>query len=178
MLRLFNRLSATATVTPRKEDVPFFLEVQKFRQGWIWALLIFVALSQVGVVAALGGKLVAVSVGSSIIAIGMLVWFYWMKLVVEVDASGIIIRFRGLFTNRRITFDQIAAFGARTYRPILEYGGWGIRGFSSNRAYNVSGNRGVQLVLDNGDRVLIGSQRADDLARAISEASNREASNF
>jgi hypothetical protein len=37
-------------------------------------------------------------------------------------------------------------------------------------AYNVRGDRGVQLVLRDGRRVLIGSQRADELAKAIAEA--------
>jgi hypothetical protein len=61
---------------------------------------------------------------------------------------------------------------ARTYRPILEYGGWGIRysPFGQGCAYNVSGNRGVQLELADGQRILIGSQRAEELARAIGEA--------
>jgi hypothetical protein len=57
----------------------------------------------------------------------------------------------------------------RTYRPILEYGGWGVR-YSFVRkgwAYTVSGNRGVQLQLANGKRILVGSQRAEELARAI-----------
>jgi hypothetical protein len=37
-------------------------------------------------------------------------------------------------------------------------------------AYNVRGNRGVQLELANGKRILIGSQRAEELAGAIGEA--------
>lgn len=65
---------------------------------------------------------------------------------------------------------EIAHFEARTYSPLREYGGWGIRGFGSNRAYNVSGNHGVELVLKDGRKVLIGSQRADDLALAIAAA--------
>ena len=61
---------------------------------------------------------------------------------------------------------------ARTYRPLLEYGGWGIRyaPFGKGWAYNVHGSQGVQLELTNGKRILIGSQRAEELARAIGEA--------
>jgi hypothetical protein len=57
----------------------------------------------------------------------------------------------------------------RTYWPILEYGGWGISYsfFGKGWAYNVNGNRGGQLELANGKRILIGSQRAEELARAI-----------
>jgi len=37
----------------------------------------------------------------------------------------------------------------------------------SLRAYNMSGNQGVQLVFKNGKKLLIGSQKADELAEAI-----------
>ena len=42
--------------------------------------------------------------------------------------------------------------------------------FTRGKAYNVSGNEGVQLELTNGKRILIGSQRADELADAIKRA--------
>jgi hypothetical protein len=66
----------------------------------------------------------------------------------------------------------IVRWEARTYRPILEYGGWGIRysPFAKGWAYNVSGNQGVQLELASGKRILIGPQRAEELARAVGEA--------
>jgi hypothetical protein len=58
----------------------------------------------------------------------------------------------------------------RTYSPLREYGGWGIRGPRKRRAYNVSGDEGVQLVLVDGCVVLIGSQRANELADPIAPA--------
>ena len=39
-------------------------------------------------------------------------------------------------------------------------------------AYNVSGDRGVELTLKDGRRVMLGSQRADELA-AVIEAERR-----
>ena len=43
-------------------------------------------------------------------------------------------------------------------RRYREYGGWGIRGgLRGTKAYNVSGNRGVELMLADGRTVLIGS---------------------
>jgi TATA-box binding protein (TBP) (component of TFIID and TFIIIB) len=51
---------------------------------------------------------------------------------------------------------------------MLEYGGWGIRcGWHGKKVYNISGNRGVQLVFKNGKRLLIGSQKPDDFANAL-----------
>jgi hypothetical protein len=101
----------------------------------------------------------------------LLVWsvallLRWISLQVEVRKSSVFIRFRP-FVHREILFRDIRQCDARTYRPIREYGGWGIRAGRRGTAYNVSGNRGVQLELVNSKPVLIGSQRAEELAQAI-----------
>ena len=90
----------------------------------------------------------------------------FLELHVTVADAGVRIRMLP-FANRTIEPAQIARWEARTYRPILEYGGWGVRFGPRGRAYNVSGDRGVELTLANGKRVLIGSQRSEELAAAI-----------
>jgi hypothetical protein len=50
---------------------------------------------------------------------------------------------------------------------MREYGGWGVKYGWAGKAYNISGNRGVQLKLSNGKGLLIGSQRPEELAQAI-----------
>jgi hypothetical protein len=59
---------------------------------------------------------------------------------------------------------------------LREYGGWGVRGFGSNRAYNMRGDQGVQLDLVDGSRVLIGTQRPGELETAIAAMLGRLAS--
>ena len=55
-----------------------------------------------------------------------------------------------------------------TYRPIADYGFWGIRtGRDGERALIARGNRGVRLELADGTRLLIGSQRPEALAAAM-----------
>ncbi len=71
------------------------------------------------------------------------------------------------FKKEAIPFSEIAKCDARQYSPIKEYGGWGIRYGTKGMAYNVSGDRGVQLELTNGKRLLIGSQRSEELAKTI-----------
>jgi hypothetical protein len=87
------------------------------------------------------------------------VWFIELELVTEVRDDVLEIRFRGLFVRRAIPLAEIRHFEARTYRPIREYGGWGVRRGSAGMAYNVSGKRGVELRLADGKSLLIGSQR-------------------
>jgi hypothetical protein len=164
-------------------EIVSFREVQRFRQPWIWALilptsLLLVLLFSYGMVTQLflghpwGDKPMSDTMlaifGSFMIllGLGLLYLFFYMELVTEVRNDGLYVRFFP-FVRRTIPFDSIRRCEARTYRPIREYGGWGIRYGGKGKAYNVSGNQGVQLELSDGEKLLIGSQRAEELARAI-----------
>jgi hypothetical protein len=103
---------------------------------------------------------------------GVVLLVRWMSLVVEVQENGVFIRFRP-FVRREILLRDIRRCETRTYRPVWEYGGWGLRFGLRGRAYNVSGNRGVQLELVARKRILIGSQRPEELALAIAEGLKR-----
>jgi hypothetical protein len=94
------------------------------------------------------------------------------KLETEVRRDGLYVRFAPFhFRFHYFAFADIASVTARRYSPIGEYGGWGLRyGLGGvGRAYNVSGDKGVQLVFRDGQRLLIGSQHAEELARLIQE---------
>ncbi len=93
------------------------------------------------------------------------------RLTVRVRPAELQIRYFPL-VNKTIPWADIAACTARSYRPLLEYGGWGVRWGGRKRgwAYSVSGNRGVQLELASGKRILIGSKRAEELEAAFIEA--------
>lgn len=89
------------------------------------------------------------------------------ELQVEVRESALLVRLFPFTRQHRFPWHTIRSCEARTYRPIVEYGGWGIRYGRSGKAYNVYGTRGVQLEFHDGTRLLIGSQQADTLAEAI-----------
>jgi hypothetical protein len=153
-----------------------FHEEQSFRQPWVWILMlgslpVMIASFAVAFIHEQGKvqglivpALVSVPVMVAAIALVLL-----MKLTVEVEDGRLHVRFFPL-VKRNIPVAEIARWEARTYRPILEYGGWGIRFGWKGMAYNVNGNRGVQLEFTNGKRLLIGSQRPDELATAITHA--------
>ncbi|MEL7233832.1 MAG: hypothetical protein AAGK74_05005, partial [Chloroflexota bacterium] len=71
--------------------------------------------------------------------------------------------------RREIPLSDIESVTARDYKPLREYGGWGVRFRENNRAYTVRGYQGVELQLKNGRQVMLGSEDADALARAISQ---------
>jgi type IV secretory pathway VirB3-like protein len=149
-----------------------FEEDQYFRQSWLWALLLGILglLTYVAALAPPDNNTIWVVVGGFVV---LNLLFYFMRLSVEVDTEALHIRFFP-FLRKTIPVTDVVHWEARTYRPLAEYGGWGIRyACGKGWAYNVSGNQGVQLQLANGKRILIGSQRAQELARAIGGASGR-----
>ncbi len=103
-----------------------------------------------------------------IFGFGFPVFFYLINLTTEVRADGLYYRFFPIHLSfRKIELRNLTTCEVRTYSALREYGGWGIRRGPKGKAYNVSGNRGVQLELSNGERILIGSRKPDELAGAL-----------
>ena len=93
-----------------------------------------------------------------------------IRLVTEVRPGELVVRLYP-FRPARIPVDTISEARVRTYTPIKEYGGWGVRINRLNgRAYNAYGNLGVQMILKNGALILIGSQRPQELLTALETA--------
>jgi hypothetical protein len=112
----------------------------------------------IGIAAGLGLPVILV-IGvlrmTTVVALGEIrIWFGWVPTF-----------------RRALPIASVRRVEIVQYRPIRDYGGWGIRqGRDGERVYNARGNRGVRLTLDDGTRVLIGTQRPEDLALAIEGA--------
>lgn len=157
-----------------------FHEEQRLRQWWVFGIILIVAgvgwwgfLEQIVGGRAFGSKpapdwviwLVFLFCG-----VLMPLGLTFARLVVTVVPEEIRIRWIP-FARKTLQIADIQSCEAREYRPIREYGGWGVR-WAGRRgtAWNAHGNRGVQLVLAGGKRLLIGSQRSGELAEVISKA--------
>jgi hypothetical protein len=103
------------------------------------------------------------------VPIAIVALFLFLKLQTEVRPNGIYVRYFPFHIHfKRFRPEDLSECYARQYRPIWEYGGWGIRySLRNGKAYNVSGNQGVQLVFKNGKKLLIGSQKPEQLEAAI-----------
>ena len=64
----------------------------------------------------------------------------------------------------------------RSYNPIRDYGGWGIRWGTKGKAYNVSGNRGLYLEFSDGKQLLIGLQKPEEFVEALDLALDKRRS--
>lgn len=163
-----------------------FKETQQFRQWWHIVLIMAATVPamimciytlyqqaikgvQVGDTPAPNAVMIVVFFSLCII-----LWLYFsLKLEVWIDQNGIHYRFFPLiFNNKLISKLEIQRFEIRKYSPIMDYGGWGIRrGFGRKwgKAYNISGNTGLQLYLTNGKKVLFGTQRSQAMMYAMEE---------
>ena len=139
---------------------PTFRELQRFRQPWLWALL------------AGAGLLVLVLAPASILGLAVIgavaALLYTLRLETEVRTDGVYVRMWPLHRSfRRFDWAGIERYEARRYRPIREFGGWGIRWAPGRVAYSVGGDRGVRIERSDGRDVLVGSRRPEALVAAM-----------
>lgn len=152
-----------------------FQEEQRFTQWWLWLIIISSFLFPM---INIGSKFARSEDTASLIyvffiiaAIGFVVlWIFGkLKLVVEITTKGLKYKFLPfLYKWKTIDPADIKRFEVRTYKPIREYGGWGMKGMNPrNKAYNAYGNIGLQLYLKDGTRILLGTQKKQAIEYAM-----------
>ena len=151
-----------------------FKEEQRFNQPWLIVLILIGLFVPIGIIIKTYiedsnrfsmSELLAI-ISAIILASAILFLF---KLTTRIDEDGIHYKFFPFhWSYRIITWNALENAYIRTYNPLYEYGGWGIRKTaiwntsSKGNAYNVSGNVGIQLTLKNGKNLLIGTQKQNE----------------
>jgi hypothetical protein len=162
----------------RDSEGLLYHEVQHFRQLWLWILILGISLvaiwsliQQIFLDTPFGNNPAPDAVLIIIVIVfGFLfpATFYKMNLTTEVCGDGIYYRFFPFHLSfHKIKLEDIVECQVRSYSTLKDYGGWGIRYGRMGKAYNVSGDRGVQLKLSKGSRLLFGSQKPEEFAAAI-----------
>ncbi|MEB8330466.1 hypothetical protein OO009_13970 [Flavobacteriaceae bacterium KMM 6897] len=163
-----------------------FQETQRFNQ-WpvrlislgLLAFLLFSLYKWFVAKVAVGNVLPDDSIGQLVVILVLvltLMLFHLLQLKTEIDERGIHYRFLPFhFKDKTISWEDIRKCHVRTYRPIMEYGGWGYRiTIKNGKAFNVSGNKGIQLVLNSGKKILIGTQKEAEASLAIKRYLKKE----
>ena len=157
--------------------MPEFRESQRLGRSWFLALLLIpLAVTSFGFYqqVCLGrpwgnhpvsnGAFIAIEVA----AVAFILWFSRLRLDTEVRGDVLVIRFAYLWPTRAIALPDIRQARAVDYHPISSFGGWGVRWRPDGTvAYTATGGRGVDIQLRNGKRVIVGSQRADELEAVL-----------
>ena len=108
--------------------------------------------------------------------LAVLILVYRITLSTQIDEKGIHYRFFPFQRNNRvILWADMDKCYTRTYNPIQEFGGWGYRGIGrKKKAYNVHGNKGIQIVLKTGKMLLIGTQKPNEAQQTINRYFNQD----
>lgn len=102
--------------------------------------------------------------------VSITVLFFLVKLETHLEKDLIVVRFFPLLLKpRKIYRSEVKTIFVREYKPIQEYGGWGIKGSSNNRAYNISGKIGLQIIFNDGKKLLIGTKKKAELETIIKQ---------
>jgi hypothetical protein len=90
-----------------------------------------------------------------------------VRLVTKVRQGELVIAMRGLWRLRRVPLDRILSVETITHDIARDYGGYGFRSTREGKAYVANGGRGVRVTLPAGEKLVVGSQRPDELAEAL-----------
>jgi hypothetical protein len=93
-----------------------------------------------------------------------------VRLVTEVRGGQLTVAMRGLWRSRRIALSEIQSVEAIAVDPVHDYGGYGIRRMKGGTAYIADGSAGVRLTLGSRETLVLGSNRGDELERALRSA--------
>ena len=147
-----------------------YTETQRFTQWWLWLILIGSWITMMYSIATVSPPTTISFLISFVIGMLLPVLFWQMKLTTRITEVGIYVRFFPFhFKEKFFAWDTISASYVRTYSPLMEYGGWGIKySFKGNGlVYNTAGNVGLQLNFKEGEAVLIGTQKGEEIKQVL-----------
>ena len=150
-----------------------FQEKQRFNRWWLWLLLavigyfvfepIYLSINE--------NEILSLDQWMGLIILGLVILlFVLVKLETKIQNEGIYVKFFPVVPKFKFyPWEEISTAVVRKYSPLMEYGGWGIRFGRNGKAYNIKGNKGLQLKFKSGNALLIGTQKAEELQKVLNE---------
>jgi hypothetical protein len=150
-----------------------FNEGQRIDQWWLKAILV-ATLGVIGYAVysflqkdadVMGHIVFWLGTALGLAAIG-LVWFW--KLTTRIDNYGIHVKCP--FVNKKVNWEEIEELEVINYGFV---GGWGIRMWTKfGTVYNTSGSIGLRVKLKSGKKLLIGTQKENELKSIVEKWGN------
>ena len=161
------------------DNILLFSEKQRFKQIGLWIMLLalngmflFGFIKQVVWGVPFGTRPLPTAGLLLVLLLSFLISFLLLSIRLEtrIQTNGIYVRLFPLQrTFKQYPWEQLSQVFIKKYQPLREFGGWGIRGSGKNRALSISGNKGIQLVLHNGSKLLIGTQKEAEVAQVLAQ---------
>ncbi len=153
------------------EEKILFEEKQKFKQWWLWLLLLgltgFIAY-KIFIEKDYGNSSKTIGIMILIVMFSLSSLFFFINLKTRIYSDRIELKFFPFINHwKKYPFTSIEKMEVIQYNPILDYGGWGIR----LGAYNISGNKGLKIHFipkkSFRETLLIGTQKPEELIKII-----------
>ena len=89
-------------------------------------------------------------------------------LITQITAHGIYVRFPPFMpSEQQFLWNNIREVYVIKYKPITQYGGWGIRIGAYGRAFNISSTTGLQIIFNDNSKLLIGTRQPEKLIAVL-----------
>lgn len=161
-----------------------FRESQRIKQWWIWLILIL-SVSPLFIIFGIVMGSPDSSVRGEmppwalIVIIGIPVLLFLLigtaNLKTEITEDEINFQyFPFQFKRHSISWREVESAEVIKYSPIGDYGGWGLRIGPKGKAFNVSGNMGLEMKVKNMKRpLMIGTNKPEELRQVVESLKNR-----
>ena len=127
---------------------PAFYEKQQFRQWWVWLSLLGPVLPLLGIL--LYQATTGEEVGDN----------------PAPDDTGISVKFGPFHRKwRHYPWDSVTGCEVKRFNPMIDYGGWGIKGNS----YTVAGKMGMLVRFKDRYSQMVGTQKPEELKRVLEQ---------
>ena len=89
-------------------------------------------------------------------------------LITQITVDGIYVRFPPFMpSEQKYLWKDIREVYVIKYKPITQYGGWGMRIGPYGKAFNISGTTGLQVIFHDNSRLLIGTNQPQKLIAVL-----------
>lgn len=145
-----------------------YYEVQRFPPTFL-AIIVCLILA-VGMILSLrmsGAERLASLTATLLPALLIIIFYFAVQLRTSVTNDSVNVRMTP-FGGQEIALEDIRTVEVVDYRPLRDFGGWGVRFGRKGKIYNARGDRAVKLSMTDKSTLFIGSSRPEQLANVIS----------
>jgi len=152
-----------------------FEERQRFNQWWLWLITIMVVGACVVSLFEKAEIELSDLIQPGIVSGIMLFTLFGVNLKTRIDEHGIHVKmFPFHFSEVHYLWTDLNSVKVKKYSPLMDYGGWGVRGFGDDKAFNVRGSIGIKIQTTDGRTRMIGTQKEEEAKVAIKSHFSKE----
>lgn len=134
-----------------------YTEKQRFFNRWLNLLLAVLFILELYFLVQNIQELKTSVVIASVILVLLMVYILTVRLTLRIDKEGLQLNFFPFANPKRWSWEEIQTLKVIEY-SIFDYGGWGYRIGRGGVAYTTKGRFGIQIILQNNKKILIGTQ--------------------